>query len=144
MRSSYFLRNYLENTIRALPVLFLTSLRILQAFSKPEALDISWSSCPPPWSSKLYLGTVSVLLLMWWVDIASWIRGRMSTGPFRWMKEDNDKRGLTLEKSAQWVWMGGGHRAQPSVGVGGFYSKPLAQMSFWLVFPSRIQVLYRW
>lgn len=64
MRSLQFLRNYLENTIRALLVLLLMSLRILQALSKPEALDISWSSSPPPWSSKLYLGTMTVLLLM--------------------------------------------------------------------------------
>lgn len=46
------------------------------------------------------------------------------TGPFRWMKADMYKPGLTLEKLTQWVWMGGGHRAQPSVGVGGFYSVP--------------------
>lgn len=74
MRSSHFHRNYLENT----PVHLLMSLRILWALSNQEASDI-WSSSTSPWSSKLYLGTMSVLLVMRQVNIASWIQGRMST-----------------------------------------------------------------
>lgn len=81
MRSSNFLINYLENTVRTCPILLLMSLRILGALSKPEALDISWSISLPLWSSKLFLGTVSVLLLLWQINIALRIQGRPSTAP---------------------------------------------------------------
>ena len=64
-------------------------------------------------------------------------------GPLCWVGADSHKPGLTLEKSACWVWVGGGRRVQPSARVGLAFTL-LALNELWLLFPNWIQVLYRW
>lgn len=92
------------------------SLRILRPLSKPEALDISWSGSPPPWSS---LGALIVLGCN--VSPAADVKSKhclvdsgkdehcTDTGPHCWVKEDNYKPCLTGEVHTMGV---DGRRAQ--------------------------------